>query len=59
MQNYAIDWNICSTYYVEANSEEEAIQKFDNNLEQVVKEGVGWRYKGVDLQDVRVIEEDD
>ena len=59
MQNYAIDWIVCNTYYVEANSEAEAIEKFDNNLEQVVKEGVGWRYKGVDLQDVRVIEEDD
>ncbi len=52
MKEFMIDWRVGSTYSVEAETKEEAEQLFIDDFEFILKDAVGWRLKGVEIDEI-------
>ena len=52
MKEFTIDWRISDSYSVEAETKEEAEQSFIDDFEFILKDAVGWRLKGVEIDEI-------
>lgn len=52
MKEFMIDWRVGNTYSVEAETKEEAEQSFIEDFEFILKDAVGWRLNGVEIDEI-------
>ena len=52
MKEFMIDWRVGNTYSVKAETKEEAEDLFIDKFETILKDAVGWRLKGVEIEEI-------
>lgn len=52
MKDFTIDWRVGGSYSVEATTEEEATKYFFENFEFIMKDALGRKLQGVEIEDI-------
>lgn len=52
MKEFTIDWRVGGSYSVEASTEKEAVESLFDDFEFILQDAVGWRQKGVEIEDI-------
>ena len=52
MKEFTIDWRVGGSFTTEAETKEEAVESLFDDFEFILQDAVGWRQKGVEIEDI-------